>query len=194
MEREKALEIVNELNRVKESVEKLDEEIIKYQNATLTLKDSANSFNELANNIKEILKKAEDLNEQLIRITSDDILSAFKVHVDTITLKVDDFRKYSQTFFEETEEINKYKNEVRKVIDEIKTLLYEKTAYLTVEFQKQKEEIKEQVALFSNEMKKDLTNINNLISEGNKKNNKKFNAIIIFLVLISIISIINLFI
>lgn len=197
MEREKALEIVNELNRVKDSVSKLDEEIIKYQNATLTLKDSASVFNNLANDIKEILNKAEEINGQIIKITSDEVMAAFKIHVDSITTKVNDFGKYSQTFIEETEELNKFKNDIIKAIDEIKTLLYEKMAYLTVEFQKQKEEIKDQLALFSKEfieVNKELNSINNIINENDIKNRKRINAIFGFMVIIFIISLINLFI
>lgn len=197
MEREKALEIVNELNRVKDSVSKLDEEIIKYQNATLTLKDSASVFNNLANDIKEILNKAEEINGQIIKITSDEVMAAFKIHVDSITTKVNDFGKYSQTFIEETEELNKFKNDIIKAIDEIKTLLYEKMAHLTVEFQKQKEEIKDQLALFSKEfieVNKELNSINNIINENDIKNKKRINAIFGFMVIIFIISLINLFI
>lgn len=197
MEREKALEIVNELNRVKDSVSKLDEEIIKYQNATLTLKDSASVFNNLANDIKEILNKAEEINGQIIKITSDEVMAAFKIHVDSITTKVNDFGKYSQAFIEETEELNKFKNDIIKAIDEIKTLLYEKMAHLTVEFQKQKEEIKDQLALFSKEfieVNKELNSINNIINENDIKNKKRINAIFGFMVIIFIISLINLFI
>ncbi|HHU23799.1 MAG: hypothetical protein PHG08_02345 [Bacilli bacterium] len=70
----------------------------------------------------------------------------FKAHVDTITEKVNEFEKYSQTIFE-------------------------KTSYVIAELQK--EGIKEQLERFSDELEKIGKELNNIIYENNQKNYQK---------------------
>lgn len=91
MEKEKALEFLGEFEKFKESINKLDAEILNYKNASTNLNESSNSLIELSETIKSIIKVSEDIQNELFKISSEEVLNSFKSEVNLYIKKLYEF-------------------------------------------------------------------------------------------------------
>ena len=86
MDKNIASEVVNKFEKAKQAIEKLEQEIENYRNATIYLNKSADNLELISKEVNKLLLNTEQIEKEVLSILTGDMLKKFNTEVSQVTL------------------------------------------------------------------------------------------------------------
>lgn len=84
-----ASEVVNKFEKAKQAIEKLEQEIENYRNATIYLNKSADNLELISKEVNKLLLNTEQIEKEVLSILTGDMLKKFNTEVSQVTVQVE---------------------------------------------------------------------------------------------------------
>ncbi|HCX07983.1 MAG TPA: hypothetical protein DHG20_02560 [Acholeplasmatales bacterium] len=89
MDKNIASEVVNKFEKAKQAIEKLEQEIENYRNATIYLNKSADNLELISKEVNKLLLNTEQIEKEVLSILTGDMLKKFNTEVSQVTVQVE---------------------------------------------------------------------------------------------------------
>ena len=89
MDKNIASEVVNKSEKAKQAIEKLEQEIENYRNATIYLNKSADNLELISKEVNKLLLNTEQIEKEVLSILTGDMLKKFNTEVSQVTVQVE---------------------------------------------------------------------------------------------------------
>lgn len=89
MDKNIASEVVNKFEKAKKAIEKLEQEIENYRNATIYLNKSADNLELISKEVNKLLLNTEQIEKEVLSILTGDMLKKFNTEVSQVTVQVE---------------------------------------------------------------------------------------------------------
>ena len=127
MDKNIASEVVNKFEKAKQAIEKLEQEIENYRNATIYLNKSADNLELISKEVNKLLLNTEQIEKEVLSILTGDMLKKFNTEVSQVTVQVEKLDnkiaceeklEYLYEQKKELEELNKIINLAKETLEE----------------------------------------------------------------------------
>ena len=101
MDKNIASEVVNKFEKAKQAIEKLEQEIENYRNATIYLNKSADNLELISKEVNKLLLNTEQIEKEVLSILTGDMLKKFNTEVSQVTVQVEKLENWIRHLLEE---------------------------------------------------------------------------------------------
>lgn len=134
MDKSIASEVVNKFEKAKQAIEKLEQEIENYRNATIYLNKSADNLELISKEVNKLLLNTEQIEKEVLSILTGDMLKKFNTEVTQVTVQVEKLDNKINSLLEKINNISELISNNDKRYEELNRTINENKKQLRLIF------------------------------------------------------------
>ena len=127
-------EVVNKFEKAKQAIEKLEQEIENYRNATIYLNKSADNLELISKEVNKLLLNTEQIEKEVLSILTGDMLKKFNTEVSQVTVQVEKLDNKINSLLEKINNISELISNNDKRYEELNRTINENKKQLRLIF------------------------------------------------------------